>query len=181
MDGKLTPIRICLYSGPGAGKSRLAARLYGELTEFPVDLVSEYVKKWAYEGRKISGFDQIKIFGEQIVREELILKSGRSIITDSPIPLQLIYAQKYKVDCWPSLMEIAKDFDKKWPSVNIFLDRVGIPYDNTGRYESFNEALQLDRNIIDFLFSTYKCHFFKFNTLEYDQIRNFVSMSLRGM
>ena len=50
---------ISLHSGPGTGKSTSAAQLFAELKQrhCSVELVREYVKKWAWEGRKISGFD----------------------------------------------------------------------------------------------------------------------------
>jgi DNA replication protein DnaC len=50
--------RICLYGGPGSGKSKLACYLNYMLMDYDIDLVSEYIKAWAYEGKIPESLDQ---------------------------------------------------------------------------------------------------------------------------
>ena len=51
---------INLYGGPGAGKSTSASDLFVILKERGVnaELAREYVKRWAWERRGISPYDQ---------------------------------------------------------------------------------------------------------------------------
>ena len=61
-------MRICLYSGPGAGKSATAADIFAEFKRknYSIELVAEYIKTWAYEGRKPESYDQTLIFANQL-------------------------------------------------------------------------------------------------------------------
>ena len=174
-------MRICLYSGPNSGKSKTAARLYGDpaLSSYRIELVREFVKEWAYLGRKITGFDQVKIFGEQLHLEELVLKYGHGthIITDSPLWLQLVYAKKYGVSCVDSLVDIVKDFDSKHPSIHIMLDRGDIPYSTVGRYETESEAKTLDKEIRSFLTKN-DIEYQEFFTKDYKAIFEYVKYRL---
>lgn len=171
-------LRINLFAGPCSSKSRTASKLFGHLVNHRIELVTEYVKEWAYQGRQISGFDQIKIFAEQLTKEESVLKSGLSLVTDSPLALQLVYAQKYGFESWPHLMGICKDFDLKYPSINLFLNRDGIKYDQIGRYETESEARELDNRIRYFLLHNYHLEFQEFSSLDFDSIFKFVETKL---
>jgi len=52
---------INLWGGPGTGKSTSAAHLFGmaKIAGVNAELVQEYVKSWAWEGRTIHSFDQL--------------------------------------------------------------------------------------------------------------------------
>ena len=56
-------MRINLHSGPGSGKSTIAARIFYEfkVKGYSIELVHEYIKKWAYEDRKPKSYDQTYI------------------------------------------------------------------------------------------------------------------------
>lgn len=143
-------MRVSLFAGPGAGKSAVAAKIYGDLKirGQSVELITEYIKKWAYLGRVPKSFDQCYVFGKQLQSEDVLFQSGvKNIITDSPVLMQCAYAKKYEFPAWESLLNISKEFDKKYPCCNIFLDRTGIPYESAGRYESYNEAVEMDEKI----------------------------------
>ena len=142
--------RISLFGGPGCGKSTLASWLYGQLKMEgqDIELIREWVKEWAYMDIKIHGYDQLFIFAHQLRREELVLRNGvEMLITDSPVFLPVCYSKKYEFKDWESLANISKTFDEEYPSLNIFLGRDGIEYVDKGRYESYNEALEVDRMI----------------------------------
>jgi hypothetical protein len=148
-------MRISLFGGPGSSKSTVAARLFhdAKVAGHNVELVGEYIKKWAYINKKAQSFDQVYVFGKQIHKEDRLFQAGvKHIITDSPVLMQCAYAKKYKFECWAELLKIAKEFDVTYPSFNIFLDRGNIPYAaRQGRYENAEEAAEMDKFILGFL------------------------------
>lgn len=147
-------MRICLFSGPGGGKSTLAARIFYELKieGYSIELVREYIKKWAYEDRKPTSFDQSYIFGHQMHSEDLPLRNGiKNIVVDSPLIMNVCYGKRYNYPLWESLLEQAIVFEKKYPSFNIFLDRTGLDYQEIGRYENYEQALWMDGQIKNFM------------------------------
>ena len=165
--------RINLFAGPGAGKSVTSARLFYnlKLKNLNVELVHEYIKNWAYQKRIPKSFDQYYIFSKQMYAENLLLSNGVDfIVTDSPLLLQIPYCIESMLPGWESLVNMCREFDKKYKPINIFLNRGGIEYIPYGRYQqSIEEAVQMDNIIIDFLDSNnivYK----KFNTKDFDAI-----------
>ena len=143
--------RVSVYAGPGAGKSVLATWLFAELkiAGTNIQFVEEYVKKWAYEKKPISSFDQVYLFAKQMHKEDSYLKNGAEIIiTDSPI-LQIGGYAKRNGDLFADeLISIAQKFNNIYPSVNIFLDRDGIEYKQDGRYEDYDAARKTDAVIL---------------------------------
>ena len=149
---------INLYAGPGCGKSTSAAFLYYRLKQDGVnaELVREYVKDWAWEHRKISTYDQLYLLGKQIRRESLLYGKTDWIVTDSPVLLQVYYARKY---CTPHLakgieeavtafyQEAAKD---GYEHYHVMLSR-SKPYMAAGRYQTEEEARQIDVGVLDLL------------------------------
>lgn len=142
--------RINFFGGPGSGKSTLAAYIYYCISKrgIHIELVGEYVKKWTFIDRIPTDFDQVKIFGEQLHNEDLILRSGVPyIVTDSPLLMQVAYAKKNYFPAADSLENVVREFDKKYPCINIFLDRTDIPYQTKGRYENLENAIIMDQKI----------------------------------
>lgn len=145
---------INLYGGPGTGKSTSAAYLYYLLKKqgANVELVREYVKDWAWEKRTINTYDQIYFLGKQVRRESMLYGKVDYIVTDSPVMMNLYYAQKY---CTLSLAEgirsatlsfyrqAAEDGHKH---IHVFLKRTK-PYVGEGRYQSELEAKEMDNEI----------------------------------
>lgn len=145
---------INLYGGPGTGKSTSAAYLYYLLkaNNFNVELVREYVKDWAWEKRNITNYDQIYFLGKQVRRESLLYGKVEWIVTDSPVLMNLYYANRY---CPPVLADgiksatlsfydqAEKDGHKHF---HIFLKR-NKPYLSEGRYQTEVEAKDIDQGI----------------------------------
>lgn len=147
-------LRICLYGGPGVGKSTLAANVFARLKQLnvSVELVTEYVKSWAYEKRELDLFDQVYIFAKQQRLEDRVLRAGvKLIVSDSPLYLQCVYAKKHNHLAWQELIGIAHKFDLVYPSLNILIKRHGKPYNPEGRYQTLDEAKKIDQEIEDFL------------------------------
>lgn len=144
--------RINLFGGPGSGKSTLAAHLFSELKTrgVSVELVQEHVKTWAYEKREITAFDQVFLFAEQLRREHSFLANGvRFVITDSPLLLSLCYAERVGLKSWKSLLEVSDDFDVVYPAFNIFVERDMSVYEASGRYETPEQAMTVDQQLLN--------------------------------
>lgn len=145
---------ISLYGGPGAGKSTSAAYLYYLLKAegLNVELVREYVKDWAWEGRKIGTYDQIYFLGKQVRHESMLYGKVDWIVTDSPILMNAYYASIY---CTPNLgagikaatlafyRQAMEDGHKHY---NILLKR-SKPYISDGRYQTEEQAREIDNGV----------------------------------
>jgi nicotinamide riboside kinase len=141
--------RINLFGGPHSGKSTNAAFLYFQLKKmgYNVDMVREHAMVWVYEKKEITYFDEIPMFATQLHNEDLILRGGADIIvTDCPLMLVSTYAHQMKCEYWDNLVRIANDFELKYPSINVFLNR-GEEYSEQGRLHTKEEAVQIDSMI----------------------------------
>ena len=91
--------------------------------------------------------------------EYRFLNSGiKNIITDSPTLLSAIYANFYypDINIGPSIEEINKTYELKYPSFNIFLERGNKPYIQDGRYQTKEESINLDNLIKNKITNFYK-------------------------
>ena len=157
--------------GPGSGKTTTAARLFADLTIHNVDIepVHEYVKHWAIEKRHVGGFDQNYIHAKQIYAEERLLRHVGHIVTDSPLLLCAYYSMRNGFRGYKHLIEMSKEFENEYPSINIFLDRNGISYVPSKRYQSEFEAGEVDREMEGMLQSL-STSFVKIPTLDYELV-----------
>lgn len=149
---------VSLYAGPGAGKSTSAAYLFAQLKRQGVvaELVREFAKDYAWEDREIGPYGQFALLGEQIRRETMLLDKVKVIVTDSPVWLCAYYAERYAPE------HIAQGIDaavrayynqteaQGHEHVGLWLDR-DKPYVQKGRFETREEALQVDKELQAFL------------------------------
>lgn len=143
-------MRFNLFAGPGAGKSTTAADQFARAKKLghSIELISEYVKSWAIAKRAVVEFDQVYLMGKQLHYEHRVLSNGiRNIITDSPVLLSACYTRAF----YPNLSAVADhiegihaEYEKQYPSVNIFLDRGDKEYKTEGRYRDRAGAVALD-------------------------------------
>lgn len=148
----MNKLRINILSGAGAGKSTLAAKIFTELkhSHYNTELVTEAVKIKAYKKEPIIPFEQVILFAQQMYAEEVLLHHGVDIIvSDSPVWLAVIYAS-IKTDYYVSLGNIAKFFDKTYPSLNLLIERT-VPYTQFGRYKDKANAIEIDDLIKNYL------------------------------
>jgi len=149
--------RICLFGGPGSGKSTTAAWLFASLKmkHYNIELVQEYVKTWAIENRPPKSFDQVYLLAKQMRKEDIVLRNNVDlIVTDSPVFLSTCYAKKYSSPGWKSLMDLAVEFDGTYPPLNIVIGRDHSSYKpGEGRFQTYEEAVEMDVCIKDTLTS----------------------------
>lgn len=175
-------MRICFYGGPNVGKSATAAFIYYKFLKkgYSIELVREFIKDWAYMGRKSQSGDQIYVYANQHHREDFLFQCGvKNIVTDSPLHLQCAYAKFANLPYWKELKSLASYFDSKHDSCSIFLDRGSINYNPVGRYETLEQAVAMDNYIKEFLDDCgvkYTC----IDTTDENKIETFVGEYIDG-
>jgi len=148
---------INLLGGSGTGKSTLAAGLFYEMKKMGLEaeLVNEYVKKWAWTGRKVGALDQVYIFGKQAKSEHDLYGKVDYIITDSPLLLSPIYEKYYSSD-GESIVEssvlahIAKAEENGVTHLNFLIPRTK-PFNPKGRFETEEAAKMIDSLVESYL------------------------------
>ncbi len=89
---------INILAGSGCGKSTLAAEVFVALKQQgrSVELVTEYVKSWAWQGHPVKGWaDSLYIFGKQLRTESILYGKVDFIVTDCPLSLSVAYEAFY--------------------------------------------------------------------------------------
>lgn len=144
---------LCLYGGPGAGKSTQAAKLYVEakVRGESVELVREAVKELAWSGRRPSPIEQLCFLTEQIRRESCLLGCAETIITDAPVLLVAFYVGVVEPTFADEALDIARAYMGWAESQGHTFEHRRIdrehPYDATARYSDEDEAVKLDEQI----------------------------------
>lgn len=135
---------VNLFGAPGSGKSTLAAGLFWELkrAHVSVELVQEWVKGWAWEGREIGPFDQTYIAAKQARAEYRLFGKADVLITDAPVWATAFYEHYYFSTemTRPMIEEFYRlALGRGVRHLNLYLPRV-VPYDEKGRYQNEAEA-----------------------------------------
>ncbi len=150
-------IVINLFGGPGCGKSQAASELFSLMKKQhkQVEYVQEYCKSWAWQGKEIGDLDQLYFLGKQSHYEARLYGKVDYIITDSPILLAGIYQDfksgrehRYTGEAAKAFMQHAESNGVYYK--NYFLERA-FPFDPNGRWESQEEAEQIDGFILAYL------------------------------
>ena len=147
-------LRVNFYGGPGVGKSTLAARVYAELNRagaVATELVREFIKAWAYEGKQPDAWDQLYTFANQLWSEHRLYKAGvKVIVTDSPVLLQCVYADLLNDVIAHHLVHIGLDYEQLHTSLNFLVER-RVAYDPSGRFQTPGALADIDRRIETYL------------------------------
>lgn len=139
---------VNLFAGPGSGKSTTAAGIFFELKSRGIncEIATEFVKDLVWEQRHKAINNQIYIFAKQHHRITRLIGEVDVVITDSPLLLTLVYDKNKN----PELKNLAKlEHDNLW-TYNCFIKR-NKEYNPKGRWQTFDEARDLDRSIATML------------------------------
>lgn len=139
-----------LFGGPCAGKSTVAATVFGllKMNGVNVELVTEYAKDLTWEERDIALQNQNYIFGKQYHKMWRLKDKVDLIITDSPLILGLMYAGKYESKYFvQNVVHTFMGFD----NLNYYVKRNPDHYSEIGRNQTLDEAKDIDKDLINFL------------------------------
>lgn len=170
--------RVSFFGRPSAGKSTTASYVFSLLKEngYHAELVQEWVKKLAHQKVELDYWHQLLIFSEQLMSERFLHAKDQDIITvtDSPVCLGWMYARHYDIEFWPQLLEIWRIYQKRSPKeLMIRLDPGDRFYNEKGRWQTYEQALELDRKFLSWM-EEEGIQFTTFNTKDKDQIAQFV-------
>jgi hypothetical protein len=141
---------INLFGGAGVGKSTTAALLFAEMKirGLHVELVREYVKLWAWSGRKVRPEDQLYLLGKQSAYESALYGKVDYIVTDSPVFLAGAYAEwqsgqdgKYVGIAADNFIELSSRSGQVYKNYLLTREK---PYDPRGRWGTASEAEEFD-------------------------------------
>lgn len=142
---------INLYGGPGSGKSTTAAYMFSLLKFRGVncELVQEYAKQWAWEGRPITALDQFHLWGDQQRRESILLGRCDVVVTDSPLLLGVYFSRHFGHYAIANATEAAlraymAELDREGHTTeHVFVRRIK-PYEQAGRFQTAEQAQAMD-------------------------------------
>lgn len=136
------PIVVNLAGAPGAGKSTGAATIFAALKKAGVnaELVTEFAKDKTWEHNIMALGCQEYVFGKQSYRLRRCRDDVDVIVTDSPLPLSLIYNNNPALDY--HFTEVVKNVFNTYDNINFFINRVK-PYNPKGRNQTEAESDQL--------------------------------------
>lgn len=140
------PVVINLTGAPGAGKSTGAAKLFYELKTLGIncELVSEFAKDKTWEHNATALNCQEYIFGKQSYRLKRCRDEVDVIITDSPLPLTIIYTHDELIK--KPLTDLVMAVYNSYDNINFFINRVK-PYNPKGRNQTAEESDALSAEI----------------------------------
>lgn len=148
-------VLINMLGCPSSGKTSLSAKLFAQLKamDLNAEYTSEYVKGWAWEGKKVGPFDQFYIFGKETHNQSRLFDKVDFIISDSPVMLTAFYHYYYNGNT--ALNEVCHNFytlaeQAGVKVINFFLPRKK-KYITKGRYQTEVQADQVARDLMDWL------------------------------
>ena len=140
---------INLISGPGSGKSVLAAQIYVDLKtcekKYVVEYVQEYAKKlvWSKDFETLN--NQYYVTTQQYKSLYQIVKKVEFIVTDGSILHGLYYnTLEDNTSNMEKTEKLILDYYQKFNNINIFLNRGDFEYEQQGRIQNEKEAKQID-------------------------------------
>jgi len=134
-------------AGPGAGKSTAAMRITSDLKSKGVraELVTEYAKDLEWSGRNGEMSDQLYMLAKQHQRLRRLRGKVEVAISDSPLPLGLVYAGGTPYET-PAFERLLMERFRSFTNLNFFVERTK-DYEKFGRQQSEEEARALDDRI----------------------------------
>ncbi len=140
------PLVINLTGAPGAGKSTGAAYIFSKLKLLGVncELIGEFAKDKTWEHNTTALNCQEYVFGKQSYRLARCRDDVDVIITDSPLPLSIIYNTNPAIE--ESFPKMVMDIFNTYRNFNFFLTRVK-PYNTKGRNQTEEESDELSLKI----------------------------------
>ena len=133
------PIVVNLLGAPGAGKSTGSALVFADLKKSGVnaELVSEFAKDKTWEHNSKALSVQEYVFGKQSYRLARCRDDVDVIVTDSPLPLGIIYNNNPALD--DNFERTVINVFNTYENMNYYINRVK-PYNPKGRNQTEAES-----------------------------------------
>jgi hypothetical protein len=145
------PIVVNLFGAPGAGKSTGAAEVFAALKKSGVnaELILEFAKDktWEHNAKALSV--QEYVFGKQSYRLARCRDDVDVIVTDSPLPLSIIYNTNPALDI--NFERTVINIFHTYENMNYYVSRVK-PYNPKGRNQTEEESDALASPIKELLY-----------------------------
>lgn len=131
---------VNLFGAPGSGKSTGASYIFSclKLNGINAELVTEVAKDAVWDEAGAPFRNQAYLFGNQSYRISRCDGKVDAVITDSPLPLSILYNGRpdvYTENFNKAVMDVFNSYD----NLNVLLHRVK-PYNPVGRNESEEES-----------------------------------------
>ena len=135
------PLVINLFGAPGAGKSTGAAIVFAELKKRGVnaEFVTEFAKDKTWEGNAMALGCQEYVFGKQSYRLARCRADVDVIVTDSPLPLSLLYVSDPALLGDNAFQKVVMNVFNSYNNLNYYVRRVK-PYNPKGRNQTEAES-----------------------------------------
>lgn len=144
------PVVINLFGPPGSGKSTGAAQVFAALKKLGVnaELVTEFAKDKTWEHNATALGCQEYVFGKQSYRLARCRNDVDVIVTDSPLPLSIIYNNNSALG--ENFNNVVFSVFNTYRNYNYYINRVK-PYNPKGRNQTESEADALGQPIKNLL------------------------------
>ena len=133
------PIVVNLFGAPGAGKSTGAAEVFASLKKAGInaELILEFAKDKTWEHNITALGCQEYVFGKQSYRMARCRNDVEVIVTDSPLPLSIIYNSNPALDV--NFERTVINVFETYENINYYINRVK-PYNPKGRNQTEAES-----------------------------------------
>lgn len=140
---------INFFGGPGVGKSTLASGLFYLFKKegLNCELINEYAKRKVWEESYKVLDNQLYVLGKQSHAQFICKNKVDYIITDSPILMSIYYGQKYKTGASLAFQNMVREVFNSYHNINVFVEKGSDSYDEDGRIETKEEALEVHNGI----------------------------------
>jgi hypothetical protein len=147
---------VNLFGAPSAGKSTISAGVFYKLKQrgVSVEIISEVAKEVVWRNDLPLLKNQAYLFGEQNRRQSIMVGKVDFLITDSPLPLSVIYAHEgYPKSLEPFVIDVFKSYN----NISFFIN-LGEHFEERGRVHGRSEALVKQEQIKNLL-QTHDIHY----------------------
>ena len=144
------PIVINLFGAPGSGKSTGAALVFSKLKQKGInaELVTEFAKSKTWEHNQVALSCQEYIFGNQSYKFARCRNDVDVIVTDSPLPLGILYNNNPALD--ESFNKTVINVFNSYNNHNYYIIRKK-PYNPKGRNQTEEESDKIASRISELL------------------------------
>lgn len=139
---------VNLFGVPGAGKSTGASYIFYKLKSqgLNVELITEFAKDKVWEQNVEALKNQTYVFGEQSFKLSRCFGKVDAIITDSPLPLSILYNQDPRLT--ENFNKSVMDVFNSYRNINYLIERTK-PYNPIGRLQTEKESDALMSSILN--------------------------------